>query len=408
VQKIPLGGIGLLGGAEESHEGMRWFLERAQGGDVVVLRASGADGYHDYFYKELGVNIHSVETFVCRHRNASYDPYLLKRLNEAEAVWIAGGDQWNYYSFWKNTPLDTALQQLIDVKHIAIGGTSAGMAILAGIIFTAEKGTTTSAIALRNPFDTTVCLSPSPLLSIPYLHAVITDTHYDARERNGRHMAFLARAVQNAGNPVLGIACEESTMVCISPDGKARVFGQYPQQAHYAYFLQSGMQAQPEQCLQDQALTWWNQGQAVYTYRIPGTPGGTHSLDLNNWTSGKGGRWEKWAVQQGKLVRDTSATAAPFWHNHFIKDPPAWFRISHDLKNNRVIHWESQEAVVLQIRAVESNTLKHQVSLHGKSGTISLPRLPSGQYQLVMGNAAALTIGSFRVHRGKKAWVWQE
>ena len=50
----PIGGVCLMGGAGESDEAMIWFLERAAGGDVVVLRATGSDGYNDYMYLDLG------------------------------------------------------------------------------------------------------------------------------------------------------------------------------------------------------------------------------------------------------------------------------------------------------------------------------------------------------------------
>ena len=42
------GGVCLMGGASENDAAMAWFLERAGGGDVLVLRASGSDGYNDY------------------------------------------------------------------------------------------------------------------------------------------------------------------------------------------------------------------------------------------------------------------------------------------------------------------------------------------------------------------------
>jgi len=45
VATTPLGGLCLMGGATESDPAMVWFLERASGGDVLVLRASGSDGY---------------------------------------------------------------------------------------------------------------------------------------------------------------------------------------------------------------------------------------------------------------------------------------------------------------------------------------------------------------------------
>ena len=60
------GGVCLMGGASESDDAMTWFLERAGGGDVLVLRASGSDGYNNYIYSDLGVDIHRVTTVVCQ------------------------------------------------------------------------------------------------------------------------------------------------------------------------------------------------------------------------------------------------------------------------------------------------------------------------------------------------------
>lgn len=44
----PLGGTCMMGGATENDYAMRWFLERSGGGDILVIRASGSDGYNDY------------------------------------------------------------------------------------------------------------------------------------------------------------------------------------------------------------------------------------------------------------------------------------------------------------------------------------------------------------------------
>ena len=53
-----------MGGATEDDNAMIWFLERSNGGDILVLRTSGSDGYNNYLFSELGVNVNSVETIV--------------------------------------------------------------------------------------------------------------------------------------------------------------------------------------------------------------------------------------------------------------------------------------------------------------------------------------------------------
>ncbi len=57
-------GIVLAGGGLDNDKAMQWMLMRAQGGDVVVLRATQSDGYNDYFFSELGVTVNSVETIL--------------------------------------------------------------------------------------------------------------------------------------------------------------------------------------------------------------------------------------------------------------------------------------------------------------------------------------------------------
>ena len=68
----------LAGGGKDNDEAMKWMLSRAIGGDVLVLRASGSNGYNKYLYDELGVNVHSVETIVFLNRQASSEPYVLE------------------------------------------------------------------------------------------------------------------------------------------------------------------------------------------------------------------------------------------------------------------------------------------------------------------------------------------
>ena len=97
----------IMGGATEHDSAMVWFLQHSGGGDVVVLRTSGSNGYNDYMYSQLGVSVNSVETIVCNNASASNDPYVIHQLMNAEALWFAGGDQWTYVSYWNNTPLDT-------------------------------------------------------------------------------------------------------------------------------------------------------------------------------------------------------------------------------------------------------------------------------------------------------------
>jgi cyanophycinase-like exopeptidase len=93
-------GICLMGGATENDNAMRWLLQKANGGDVVVIRSSGSNGYNNYFFSELGVPLNSVETLVITSVAGAINPYVLNKVANAELIWIAGGNQWNYISFF--------------------------------------------------------------------------------------------------------------------------------------------------------------------------------------------------------------------------------------------------------------------------------------------------------------------
>ncbi len=301
----------LMGGASENDNAMIWFLQHSGGGDIVVLRATGSSGYNTYLYSTLGVPVNSVETIVFNNATASYDPYVINQIRNAEAIWIAGGNQWDYVSYWKQTPIDTALNYLINVKKIPVGGTSAGMAILGSIVNTAQNGSVTSATALNNPYDTDVTLLKDGFLFNPILNNVITDTHYDSPDRKGRHTTFLSRIFQDYGVAANGIACEEYTAVCVDTNGIGYVYGDYPANNDYAYFLQPNcvLPNTPENCAAGQSLTWDRTNEAVKVYKVAGTQTGINSFNLNDWQTGSGGTWENWFVTSGVLNINTSAIA---------------------------------------------------------------------------------------------------
>ncbi len=304
------GGVCLMGGATEEDEAMKWFLERANGGDILVLRASGSDGYNDYLYTDLGVTVNSVETIVFNDATASSETYIHQKIMNAEAIWFAGGDQWNYISYWRGNSIADLINDGIENRSIVIGGTSAGMAILGGYYFSAENGTVTSATALANPYNTNVTVDSDDFLHTPYMSNVITDTHYDNPDRKGRQVTFIARTMTDEGLEIKGIACDEYTAVCIDENGSASVYGQYPTYDDNAYFIQTNCELAnrfPETCSNNTPLNWNLGGEALKVYAVKGTLAGTNTFDLNDWQSGNGGTWLNWYVDNGTLLESNSA-----------------------------------------------------------------------------------------------------
>lgn len=319
----PTFGICLMGGATEDDNAMTWFLQRANGGDVVVIRASGGNGYNDYLFSDLGITVNSVETLVLPDSASARHPYVRRRLQEAEAIFIAGGDQYNYHRFWKNSAVDSALTHLVNVKGGPVGGTSAGMAILGGAYFSAQNGTVTSAQALNNPYDNKVALVTQPFVNIPILTEYITDTHFDNPDRRGRTTAFLGRLTTDLNMPFNAIACDEYTAVCIDSDGKAVVFGgdpQYPDD--YAYFIHSNCESPfaPETCTSGTPLIWNLNQKALYVYRIAGNATGNRYRHLSQLNDFSGGEWLKWYVANGSLSSSPGEAFEPCTENNNISE----------------------------------------------------------------------------------------
>jgi cyanophycinase-like exopeptidase len=322
----PAGGVCLMGGASENDEAMKWFLRQSSDGDVLVLRASGADGYNNYMYKQLGVHLNSVETIVCKNKAASDEPYLHQKIKQAEAIWFAGGDQWDYISYWRNTTIDSLINDGIKNRHIAVGGTSAGMAIQGGFYFGARNGTVTSSEALSNPYNSRMNIDSEVFLHNKYLEDVITDTHYDDPDRSGRHFTFLARIMTDWGISAKGIASDAYAAICIDSSGLASCYGDYPKSDETLYFLQTNCEIEnntPEVCISGSPLEWNRSEQAIKVYKVNGTSSGGNKFDLKDWKTGKGGTWENWYVNQGVLYKSPgsqvncslSSTAEPGFKN---------------------------------------------------------------------------------------------
>lgn len=385
LSPTPPGGICLMGGATEHDEAMKWFLNRAYGGDVLVIRASGSNGYNDYLYTDLGISVNSVETIVFNDATAAFDPYIHDRISKAEAIWMAGGDQWNYVSYWRNTPIDSLINEAIADRGCVIGGTSAGMAVQGGFYFSAENGTVTSTTALQNPLNAAVTVDSAAFIKNNYLQDVITDTHYDNPDRKGRHVVFLAHIFENYGIEAKGIACNEYTAVCIDENGIARVYGDYPAYDEFAYFIAKnceldGTNTSPEVYANGSPLTWIHSGNVLKAYKVPGTISGINTFDLNDWRTGSGGEWLNWSVSNGTFneasggapicivnTNERSAESVSIYPNPsedviYVEFPSA---------QKRTIHLLDMQGRILQTVETSESTL-----------TIDLTEFPEGMYQI--------------------------
>jgi cyanophycinase len=271
----PSGGLLLMGGGTDVDAAFAWMIGRSGGGDFLVLRATGTDAYNPYI---LGLGpADSVETIVLKNRRASTQAFVLDRIRAAEAIFFAGGDQADYVDRIKGTPIEDEVHAAV-ARGVPVGGTSAGLAVIGEFLFSAARGTVTSAEALADPFNRRVALDRD-FLVLPRMANVITDSHFAERDRMGRFVAFLARLAQDGWTTAArGIAIDSETAVLVDAAGAASIVANPGDDTPYAYFLQApGL---PELAAPKTPLTYMNVG----VYRV--TPGA--SFNLNTWSGSNG------------------------------------------------------------------------------------------------------------------------
>jgi len=164
--------------------------------------------------------VNSVATLVLTKGGAtSRDPFVLAKIRNCEGLWFAGGDQWLYYNFWKSTPIQDEIHNLIRNKKITVGGTSAGEMIQAAFPFTAQYDTIGSTDALANPYDRRVTIGYD-FLRQNFMQSTVIDSHFYERDRMGRSLVFLARIIEDRlSSWGRVIAIDEATALLIDGNG---------------------------------------------------------------------------------------------------------------------------------------------------------------------------------------------
>ncbi len=239
VTTARLHGPGLLldgsGALDAPSASLRWMHRRligdatARGGNVVVLRASDRDIYDRPLYRDG--NFASVQTILippCAPRDAvdAVAPFV----DGADAVYFAGGDQAHYVA-WKGSALVAAIRRLY-ARGGVVGGGSAGLAIQGAVVYDSVAGdrlnvNTHTSDAVANPLERRISFT-SGLFGWPALADTITDTHFVARDRFGRTVAFLARILWDRLLPnasaVYALGVDQASSVVVDPDGTATLF----------------------------------------------------------------------------------------------------------------------------------------------------------------------------------------
>lgn len=262
-------GVVLMGGGTDVDQAFQWLCNLSGNGDFLIIRATGTDAYNPYV-QGLCPNTNSVATLIIPDAASANLPAVAAIINQAEAIWIAGGDQSNYINFWKGTAVQTTLNARIG-QGVPVGGTSAGLNVLTQFIYSAQASQgVTSSQALADPFNRYMTFDRD-FATIPALQGILGDAHFGVRDRMGRNVAFLCRVAANGWSTApRGIDVDEMTALLVPTTGNASVVG-----TGHVYFLQApGL---PQVCAAKQPLTYRNIGVA----RIAAGD----SFNLSTWTA---------------------------------------------------------------------------------------------------------------------------
>ncbi|MCR5861253.1 T9SS type A sorting domain-containing protein [Flavobacterium sp. J372] len=304
---VPTNAKCFMGGGTMPGGAVNWILNKANGGDVVVLCT--AFNNYSYLYN-TGVTVNSVETIIPTSAEAGTSQYIIDKINNAELLILGEGNAWDFITYFRNTPVEDAINNHINVKSAPVAGIGAGMSVLGSVYYTGQYGHITSADALNNPLHTNMTVSFTDFL-LPYgqYSMLYTESSFNSPDRRGRLVAVMAKLWGTLGLKIPAYGCNENTAMCIEPSGTVKVYGANPA-TDFAYFVTHnchGSMAPP--ITFDVPFTWSaNFGhKPLYVVKVPGTSNGANYFTMGDDDNNSGCTFEFWSVENGQL----DVTSAP-------------------------------------------------------------------------------------------------
>ncbi len=202
-----------------NHDAYKWAVDHAENKKVAILHySSGSDWLEDYFVNHCGAS--EAMSYVVNSSDAD-NSTLMSTLDSYDMFFLRGGNQWRYYSYWKDKAIHQLLQDKFD-NGAVLAGTSAGLAVLSGVVYTAENNSAYTDFSIKNIDD------PSHTLAddfFDFAPGLLFDSHFTDRGRMGRLVAFMAKWQKDEDEKLTGIGVDESTAFAISSEGMGYAFG---------------------------------------------------------------------------------------------------------------------------------------------------------------------------------------
>ena len=213
-----------IGGGSEDYNNWSdvpysWIVQKSDSGKIIIIDVADATSWLPTYFISFGADTaynKTIPSIAVANQQTTYD-----ELITAKAIFIRGGDQWDYIRLWKGTKVDSAINFVFQNGGV-IAGTSAGAAVLGDVDFSAQSGSAYPDDALRNPFYNRMKFENNFLDLVPN---VLFDTHFTERARQGRLIAMIYNQHFNIGIDLIGAGIDDRTAICISPNGIGEVMG---------------------------------------------------------------------------------------------------------------------------------------------------------------------------------------
>lgn len=195
--------------------------------DVVVLAASspaGESSTPECDALQVHPRVNSCTTLTLATPAAAGTDTAAATVRRAEVVYFAGGNQCEYVS-WEGRGAHGAVRDVFE-RGGGVGGGSAGLAVQGEVVYDGCTGSVRSSEALTDPYHPRMSFTRD-YFEWGSLDRLITDSHFQERDRMGRLIAFVARQIQDTGAASFwGLGVNEETAVVIDARGVGTVYGE--------------------------------------------------------------------------------------------------------------------------------------------------------------------------------------
>lgn len=211
----------IIGGGPKSPTALKEFIGFSNNGPILVITSASGESevsgpYTVEQFKKAGAtNISWLHIDSPEMANADS---VVARVESAAAIFFTGGVQERLMNRLGGTCTEKAVGRLYFEKGGAVGGTSAGAAVMSQVMITGNE------LINKDSSDAFVSIQANNIETkkgFGFLKNAIIDQHFIARKRHNR---LISKVLEHPN--LVGIGIDEGTGIMVYPTGKFRVYGE--------------------------------------------------------------------------------------------------------------------------------------------------------------------------------------